>query len=295
LEAKRVSDAAAYIRSLALLRHRNAEWAERAVRDAVSLSSSEALSQHVVEVVASDLPDLLHQLHGRSVQLADGHTAKLATAGAQVEHWVPDWRDRLLAMVGDPSIAVLLLMVGFYGLLFELSNPGLIVPGVAGGVCLLLGLYGMQTLPLSGIGVALVLLGLAFFSAEAFVPSHGALGVGGVVAFTLGALMLVDSDVPGYGVSRPLIAGLALLSLAAVGLMVTFVARQRRRPPVSGAAAMVGLVGEVVEADGQDAWALLQGERWRVRTERALRPGERVRVLLVDGLTLRVAVEEPSP
>ncbi|MCY4753027.1 NfeD family protein [Pelomonas aquatica] len=295
LEAKRVSDAAAYIRSLALLRHRNAEWAERAVRDAVSLSSSEALSQHVVEVVASDLPDLLHQLHGRSVQLADGHTAKLATAGAQVEHWVPDWRDRLLAMVGDPSIAVLLLMVGFYGLLFELSNPGLIVPGVAGGVCLLLGLYGMQTLPLSGIGVALVLLGLAFFSAEAFVPSHGALGVGGVVAFTLGALMLVDSDVPGYGVSRPLIAGLALLSLAAVGLMVTFVARLRRRPPVSGAAAMVGLVGEVVEADGQDAWALLQGERWRVRTERALRPGERVRVLLVDGLTLRVAVEEPSP
>lgn len=126
-------------------------------------------------------------------------------------------------------------------------------------------------------------------------PSHGALGVGGVVAFTLGALMLVDSDVPGYGVSRPLIAGLALLSLAAVGLMVTFVARLRRRPPVSGAAAMVGLVGEVVEADGQDAWALLQGERWRVRTERALRPGERVRVLLVDGLTLRVAVEEPSP
>jgi membrane-bound serine protease (ClpP class) len=295
LEAKRVSDASAYIRSLALLRHRNAEWAERAVRDAVSLSSSEALSQHVVDVVASDLPDLLHQLDGRSVPLADGRTAKLATQGAHIEHWEPDWRDRLLAVVGDPSIAMLLLMVGFYGLLFEFSNPGLIAPGVAGGVCLLLGLYGMQTLPLSGIGVALVLLGLAFFAAEAFVPSHGALGVGGVVAFTFGALMLVDSDVPGFGVSRPLIAGLALLSLACVALMVTFAARLRRRPPASGAATMVGLVGEVVEADGQDAWALLQGERWRVRTERALRPGERVRVLLVDGLTLGVAVEEPSP
>ncbi|MBV8035025.1 MAG: nodulation protein NfeD [Pelomonas sp.] len=295
LEAKRVNDAAAAIRSLALLRHRNAEWAERAVREAMSLSAGEALSQHVVEIVARDLPDLLRQLDGRTVQLADGRTATLATAGGRVERWDPDWRDRLLATVGDPSVAMLLLLVGFYGILFEFSSPGLVAPGVAGAVCLLLALFGMQTLPLSGSGVALLLLGLAFFASEAFVPSHGALGIGGVVAFTFGALMLVDSDAPGTGVSRPLIAALALVSLALVGWLAASAARLRRRPPASGASTMVGLVGEVLEVDGRDAWASLQGERWRVRTERALRPGERVRVLLVDGLTLGVAVEEASP
>jgi membrane-bound serine protease (ClpP class) len=295
LEAKRISDAAAGIRALALLRHRNAEWAERAVREAVSLSSTEALSQHVVDVVASDLPDLLRQLDGRTVRLGDGRSATLATAGASIERWDPDWRDRLLAVVGDPSIAMLLLLVGFYGLVFEFSAPGLVAPGVTGAVCLVLALFGMQALPLSGIGVALLLLGLGFFAAEAFVPSHGALGAGGVAAFTFGALMLVDSDAPGFGVSRPLIAALALVSLAFVGLLATLAARLRGRPPACGASTMVGLAGEVLEADGQDAWAVLQGERWRVRTERALRPGERVRVLRVDGLTLGVAVEGASP
>jgi membrane-bound serine protease (ClpP class) len=265
------------------------------VRDAVSLSSTEALSQHVVDVVASDLPDLLHQLDGRTVQLADGRAVTLATSAARIDRWDPDWRDRLLGMVSDPSIAMLLLLVGFYGLVFEFSSPGLVAPGVAGAVCLLLALFGMQALPLSGIGVALVLLGLAFFASEAFVPSHGALGVGGIVAFAFGALMLVDSDAPGFGVSRPLIAALVLVSMALVGLLATFAARLRGRPPASGVSTMVGLVGEVLETDGQDAWAVLQGERWQVRTERALRPGERVRVLRVDGLTLGVAVEAASP
>ena len=291
LEAKRVNDAAAGIRSLALLRHRNADWAEHAVRDAASLSSTEALSQHVVDVVARDVPDLLRQLDGRAVQLADGRTVTLATAGARLEHWDPDWRDRLLAWIGDPSLALMLLLVGFYGLLFEFSSPGLIAPGVVGTVCLLLGLFGMQTLPVSAAGVALILLGLGFFTSEAFVPSHGALGLGGVVAFTLGALMLIDSDAPGFGVSRPLIAALAVVSFAFVCVLATFAARIRRRPPASGVSGMVGLIGEVVEASGQDGWALVQGEHWRVHGERALRPGERVRVQRVDDLTLAVAAE----
>ncbi|MBV8124427.1 MAG: nodulation protein NfeD [Burkholderiaceae bacterium] len=294
LEAKRINDAAAAIRSLALLRHRNADWAERAVRDAVSLSAAEALPQHVVDILASDLPDLLRQLDGRAVPLSDGRTVTLATAGARVERWDPDWRDRLLAVVGDPSIAMLLLLIGFYGLVFEFSSPGLVAPGVAGLVCLLLALFGLQALPLNGAGLALVLLGLACFAGEAFAPSHGALGVGGIAAFTFGALMLIDSDTPGVGVSRPLIAVLALTSLALVGWLGTLTTRLRGRPPASGASTMVGLVGEVLEADGQEAWALLQGERWRVRTGRALRPGERVRVLTVDGLTLGVAVEDTS-
>jgi membrane-bound serine protease (ClpP class) len=291
MEAKRISDAAASIRSLALLRHRNADWAERAVRDAASLSSTEALSQHVVDVVASDVPNLLRQLDRRTLQLADGRSATLALAGARVEAWDPDWRDRLLATVGDPSLALLLLLVGFYGLLFEFASPGLVVPGVVGAVCLLLGLFGLQALPVNGIGVALILLGLGFFAAEAWVPSHGALGVGGVVAFTFGAVMLIDSDAPAFGVSRPLIAALALFSLAFVATLATLAARIRRRPPASGATTMVGLIGNVIEASGQDGWALVQGEHWRVQGEQALRPGERVRVQRVDALTLEVTVE----
>ena len=294
LEAKRISDAAASIRSLALLRHRNAEWAERAVREAASLSSSEALSQHVVEIVAGDVPDLLRQLDHRAVQLADGRTATLAVAGARVDAWDPTWRDRTLAVLGDPSLALLLMLVGFYGLLFEFSSPGLVAPGVMGAVCLLLGLFGLQTLPINGAGVALVLLGLAFFASEAFVPSHGALGIGGVVAFVLGALMMVDSDTPGFGVSRPLIAALALVSLAFVCALAVLAARVRRRRPVSGASTLLGVVGEVVEADGPDGWALLQGEHWRVRAGRALHPGERVRVDRVDVLTLEVSAEGAS-
>jgi len=291
LEAKRINDAAAGIRSLALVRHRNADWAERAVRDAASLSSTEALSQHVVDLVARDVPDLLRQLDGRAVQLADGRSMTLATAGARIERWEPDWRDRLLAFIGDPSLALMLLLVGFYGLLFEFSSPGLIAPGVVGTVCLLLGLFGLQTLPVSGAGIALVLLGLGFFTSEAFVPSHGALGLGGVAAFTLGALMLVDTDEPGFGVSRVLIAALASASLAFVVVLAAFTTRIRRRVPVSGVSLMVGSVGEVIEADGRDGWALVQGEHWRVHGERALRAGERVRVQRVDDLTLAVAVE----
>ena len=295
MEAKRISDAAAAIRSLALLRHRNADWAERAVREAASLSSSEALSQQVVDVVANDVADLLRQLDRRTVHLGNGRTVTLALAGARVDAWDPDWRDRVLGVVGDPSLALLLLLIGFYGLLFEFSSPGLVAPGVVGAVCLLLGLFGLQTLPIDGTGVALILLGLAFFAAEAFVPSHGALGIGGVVAFTFGALMMVDSDAPGLGVSRPLIAALALVSLVLVCALATFAARVRRRPPVSGAAAMVGIVGEVVEATGQDGWALLQGEHWRVRADRTLRPGERVCVRRVDLLTLEVSAEGALP
>ena len=291
LEAKRVNDAAAGIRSLALLRHRNADWAERAVRDAASLSSTEALSQHVVDLVARDVPDLLRQLDGRAVQLGDGRSVTLLTAGARLERWDPDWRDRLLAWVGDPSLALMLLLVGFYGLLFEFSSPGLVAPGVVGTVCLLLGLFGLQTLPVSGAGIALILLGLGFFTSEAFVPSHGALGLGGVVAFTLGALMLLDSDALGFGVSRVLIAALAAVSLAFLGVLAALAARIRKRAPVSGVSAMVGMTGEVVEANGRDGWALVQGEHWRVRAEQPLRAGERVQVRRVDELTLGVAVE----
>ncbi|MEP6873079.1 MAG: nodulation protein NfeD [Burkholderiales bacterium] len=289
MQAKRVSDAAAYIRSLALLRGRNAEWAERAVREAVSLPSGEALTQKVVDVVATDVPDLLHQLNGRVVHagVGSGSTA-LVTAGAPIEPFDPDWRGLLLGAIGDPSLALMLIMVGFYGLLFEFSNPGLVLPGVVGAVCLLLGLFGLQTLPVNYAGLALVLLGLSFFVSEAFVPSYGTLGTGGVVAFTLGAVMLIDSDAPGFGVPRSLIYVLALISLVFVLGLAALATRTRRRVVVSGAPTLVGLIAEVVEAAGPEGWAQVQGERWQVRGTQALHPGERVRVKSVDGLTLEV-------
>jgi len=289
MEAKRVSDAAAYIRALALLRGRNAEWAERAVRQAVSLPAGEALAQKVVDVVAADVPALLRQLDGRSVRAGAANAPlTLATAGAAVESFDPDWRDRLLAVIGEPSLALMLMMVGFYGLLFEFSNPGMVLPGVIGAVCLLLGLFGLQTLPVNYAGLALVLLGLSFFVAEAFMPSYGSLGLGGVVAFTLGAVMLVDSDAPGFGVPRPLIYGLALVSFGVVLALAALAARTRRRTVVSGAATLVGALGEVIEASGPEGWARVRGEQWRVHGALALHPGERVRVTRVDGLTLEV-------
>ncbi|HEX7972124.1 MAG TPA: nodulation protein NfeD, partial [Thiobacillus sp.] len=188
---KAVHDAAAYIRSLAELRGRNADWAERAVREAVSLSASEALALNVIDLVAVDLGDLLRQLHGRAVKV-DNRTLTLDTRAATIERVMPDWRNRLLAVIGDPSIAYILMLLGIYGLIYEFANPGMLLPGVAGGICLLLGLFALQVMSISYAGLALMLLGIVLMISEAFVPSFGALGLGGVTAFVIGSVMLID-------------------------------------------------------------------------------------------------------
>ncbi|MDE2370466.1 MAG: nodulation protein NfeD [Burkholderiales bacterium] len=289
LEAKRINDASAYIRGLAQLRGRDAAWAERAVREAVSLPAADALKQGAIDLVADDLDDLLRQLNGRVVTVAGGAHVTLATAGARVTPIESDWRIRLLSVVSDPSLVLLLLMVGFYGLLFEFMNPGFVLPGVAGAIAIVLALWGLQMLPISYAGLAMVLLGIAFFTAEAFVPSYGALGIGGVVAFSLGALMLFGPLGPGLGVPPGLVAGAALCSLAFVLALATMAARARRRPVVSGAQRLVGRVGAIVEFADQRGWALVEGEHWQVRCGTALAPGQAVRVTRVDGLTLEVA------
>lgn len=190
---KQVNDAAAYIRGLAQLRGRNVEWAERAVREAVSLAAHEAAAQKVIDLQARDLPDLLRQLDGRSLRVGE-RALTLATAGATVERQAPDWRARLLAVLTDPSVALILMMIGIYGLIFELANPGMALPGVLGGICLLLGLYALQMLPVNYAGLALIALGLAFMVGEAFVASFGVLGIGGIVSFVVGALILIDTE-----------------------------------------------------------------------------------------------------
>ncbi len=295
--AKRVNDAAAYLRGLAQLRGRNAAWAEKAVRDSVSLSAGDALAQHVVDVVAIDVPDLLRQLDGRTLKVggSDTRSVTLATAGVVPRAIEPDWRERLLGVISDPSLVLILMMLGIYGLLFEFLNPGFVAPGVIGGVCLLLALWGLQMLPINYAGLGLILLGIAFLVAEAFVPSYGVLGIGGIAAFGLGALLLIDSDIPGYGVPRSLIVMLMLVSAAFILGVAGMAAKARRRPVVSGAPRMLGICGEILEFDRGDGWASIEGEQWKVRSTLPLHPGERVRVDRVDGLTLEVSPLGRSP
>ena len=291
LAAKRVNDASAYIRSLAQLRGRNAEWAEQAVRGSVSLSATDALALKVIDVVAGDLADLLRQLDGRMLHLGDaqGTSVTLATGAAAVVAIEPDWRGRLLGVISDPSLALILMLVGIYGLLFEFMNPGFVAPGVIGGVCLLLALWGLQMLPINFAGLALILLGIAFFVAEAFVPSFGALGLGGVAAFAFGALLLIDGDAPGFEIPMAVVGTLTLVSAGVVAGIVGMALRARRRPLVSGAPTMVGVPARILEADGDSAWASVDGERWQVRCAVPLQPGQQVLVTRVDGLTLEVS------
>lgn len=277
MTAKRVADAAAYIRSLAQLRGRNAEWADKAVRESVSLSASEALQLKVVDVVASNVPDLLRQLDGRQLSAA-GAMVRLATRDAPVISIEADWRVRLLSVITDPSIALILMLVGIYGLLFEFASPGFVLPGVVGGICLLLGLFALQMLPINYAGLGLLLLGIGFLIAEAFLPSFGTLGLGGIVAFAAGAILLIDNDSAAFGIPRSLIAMLTVVSAAFVLVVAGMAAKARRRPVVSGTNTLINETGEVVEFADGEGWALLQGEHWRVRAAQALKAGDKVRV-----------------
>lgn len=293
MAAKQVHDASAFIRGLAQQRGRNAKWAERAVREAVSLTASEALQQKVIDLVAADRDDLLRQLDGRRVQV-HGAEHTLATRGAAVELLLPDWRQRLLSVIANPSFALILLMLGIYGLIFEFSSPGFGVPGTVGAICLLLALFALQLLPVNYAGLALLLLGLALIGAELLTPSFGVLGVGGAVAFVAGALLLFDSDVPGFGVPLTLILGLAASSVAVVGLAGGMALRARRRPVVSGREQLIGAQGVVLSV-GDGHWAEVHGERWHVSSEQPLHAGQRVRVLAMQGLTLQVRPETDNP
>ena len=287
MEAKRVSDAAAYIRALALLRGRNAEWAERAVRESVSLSADEALAQHVIDLTARDVPELVTKLNGRKLVTAAGERV-LATSGAATTTMAPDWRTRFLAIITDPSVALLLLMAGIYGLFFEFWNPGLALPGVLGAICLLLGLFALQMLPVNYAGLGLVLLGIGFIVAETFLPAYGSLGVGGIVAFAIGAVMLIDTDVPGFGVPYWLIAALA----AVTALFVFFVAgaalKARRRPIVTGHEQLIGSIGVALDDMESEGWARIHSEQWRVKSPVPLKRGQRVRVTSRSDLLLSV-------
>lgn len=288
-EAKATNDAVAYIRALAELRQRNAGWAERAVRESVSLPAHEAVAQRVVDLLVDGTAALLAQADGRVVRLGAGDVT-LRTTGASLHHVEPDWRTRLLGVITNPNIALLLMMIGVYGLLFEFMNPGAAVPGVLGAISLLLGLYALSALPLGHAGIALLVLGVGLIVAEAFAPSFGILGIGGVVAMVIGAGLLVDTEGAGFAPSLPFVAALGLAGLAVTLLTVRLALRARHRPRLSGADGLPGAPATVLDWDAGQGHVHLAGERWRARGPSGLLRGQQVVVRAVEGLVVEVGM-----
>ena len=284
---KLINDAVAYIRSLAELNGRNAEWAAEAVRTAVSLPASEALKLHVIDIIADDVPDLLRKVDGRTVTVA-GKVQHLATASLEIVSAVPDWRTQLLAIITNPNVAFILLLIGIYGLIFEMANPGVVAPGLIGGISLLVALFAINLLPVNYAGAALVLLGIGLMVAEAFIGSFGVIGVAGIVAFAIGAIMMFPSGAPGLGLSLSVVVAATTVTGCFFLLMLSMLLRSRRRPVVTGREALIAAVGEAVTWQDDEGRVRIKGEIWRARAARPLQPGTRIRVIDRDGLVLTV-------
>lgn len=287
MERKVLNDAVAYIRSLAELHGRNAEFAEAAVREARTLTASQALEQGVIEILAADLEGVLAQADGRSVKVLEAEH-EMATAGVAVVVIEPDWRSRLLSVITEPSVAYLLLLIGLYGLVFEGYSPGAIVPGVVGAISLLLALYALQVLPVNYVGVLLIVLGVALMATELMMPSFGALGIGGLVALVAGSLLLFDTEVPGFGVPGRLILGVGMASGLAFLAVLYLALRARHRPVTTGVHEMIGQVAEAVSDFDERGRVRVRGEIWQARSARPVGKGQAVRVVGIDGLVLRV-------
>ena len=287
MNRKAVNDAIAYIRSLAELRGRNVEWAEIAVREGESLSAEAALETGVIDVMADDIPGLLKAINGRTVTTEFGEVT-LATESLIVEKRTPDWRTELLSVITNPSIAYLLLLVGIYGLIFEGYNPGAIVPGVVGAICLLLAAYALQLLPVNYAGLGLIALGVVLMIAELFAPSFGALGIGGIIAFVIGSVILIDTDVPGFRISLSLIFSMAIAGAVLVFAILAVAIKARRAPVVTGREELIGGVGEARSDIAEHGSVWVHSELWNARSATPLKAGDKVRIIDIDGLTLVV-------
>jgi membrane-bound serine protease (ClpP class) len=291
MDRKAINDAVAYIRSIAEMRGRDPSFAEESVTKAASITASEALQRGVIDLIAADLPELIASLDGREVTLPTGRVA-LATRGIAIERVEMDWRTSLLAVLTNPLVAYGLLIVGIYGLLFEGYNPGALVPGVVGGVCLLLGLYALQVLSVNFAGLALVVLGIAMMAAEFFVPSFGVLGFGGIAAFVIGSIVLMDTDAPGVMVSRGLVGGIATVAGAAMLGTIAMAMRSRRKPVITGHEQLVGGIAEALADFSGQGHVRIFGETWNAVSAAPVTAGQRLRIDRIDGLTLYVSPAE---
>ena len=294
--AKVTNDAVAYVRGLAALHGHNADWAETAVREAASLSYDAALAQHVIDLVAADVPDLLAKANDREVTV-QGRQVRLATAGVEIVNVTPDARDRLLGLLTDPSVVYLLLLGGLFAVAFEATHPGIYAPGVIGMICLLIGGYGLNLLPVDYAGLALVLLGIGLMVAETFIPAFGSFILGGATSFAVGSVMMFNG--PGQALSPALVAGATLAGLALFGVVLRLLVRARRRPVVTGTAALIGRTGKATAWNGSGGEVLVQGERWRSRAAAPslagpLRVGQAIRVVGREGLTLLVEPQQDT-
>jgi membrane-bound serine protease (ClpP class) len=290
LERKAINDAVAYLRSLAELRGRNADWAEDAVREGASLSANEALKRGVIDLVADDLPALLAALEGRTVRMPAGPVT-LRTAGLLMRTVEQDWRTRLLSLITNPNVAYLLMLIGIYGLLLEGYNPGAVLPGVVGAISLLLALFAFQVLSVNYAGLALIALGVLLIIAESFAPSFGTLGLGGIVSFVIGSVMLLDDEVPGFGIAWQLIGAMGLAGSLLLLAIVSFAVRARRRPIVSGGEALLTERAEAIESFETKGLVRIHGELWNATSRTPVRQGQRLRIVSRDGLTLVVEPE----
>lgn len=288
MERKVLNDAIAYIRGLAERHGRNADWAEDAVVNASTLTATEALEMNVIEFIAEDRGDLLAQLNGHEVKV-DSEIVALDTSSVIVEEYEPDWRIKILSVIANPEIVLLLGMIGIYGLIYEASNPGAILPGVVGIICLLLAAYALQVLPVNYAGLALIIVGIALMTAEAFAPSFGALGLGGIAAFIFGAIMMFDSGVPGFGISVTFVVTLAVVAALFLIWLMTFIIRLRKRGAVSGAESIIGGIGTAINDFTGDGKIWLEGESWAAHSDEPVSKGQEVIVKAMDGLVLQIA------
>jgi len=286
------NDAAAFIRTVALKRGRNADWAEKAVREAVAITERDALKLKVIDLIASSVPDLLEKVDGRTIELPKGPVT-LATKGAPVRPIEIGFRDRFLNVITDPNIAYVLMMLGMLGLFFELSNPGVTLPGVIGGICLILAFFAFQSLPINYAGLLLILFGIVLLIAEIKIVSHGVLAIGGMISMALGSLMLYDAPEVGFRVSWWIIGSMVLGTAGLFLFAVTAGVRALGRPALTGAEGLVGRTATVRERLGPEGQVFVSGEIWRAIAEgEAFEPGAQVRIVAVDGLTLKVAKAE---
>jgi membrane-bound serine protease (ClpP class) len=284
---KVVNDAVAYIRGLAELRGRNAEWAEEAVRMGASLSASEALEKNVIDAMAEDVDELLAKLDGQKIKIRDAEIT-LDTGDWTVETVEPDWRSKLLAVITNPNVAYILMLLGIYGLFFELYNPGALVPGIVGAISLVLALYAFHVLPVNYAGVALILIGVALIVTELFLPSFGVIGIGGVAAFVIGSIILMDTDVEGFTVSMPLVITVGVAAAALFSATVLLAVRQRERPIVSGREEMIGATAEALGSFSESGQVRAHGEIWSARVSEPVVRGQSLRIKNIDGLILEV-------
>jgi membrane-bound serine protease (ClpP class) len=284
---KIVNDAVAYIKSLATLNNRNADWAADAVRSAVSVPATDALSLHVIDVIANDVPDLLRQIDGKTVTV-NGKPVVLATAGLSVVDVPQDWRTELLGIVTNPDVAFILMLVGVYGIILEFFNPGAVAPGLIGTISLLVALYALAFIPINYAGAALVVVGIGLMIAEVHIGAFGALGIGGIAAFVIGALLMFPARASGFAPSAAIVIGAAIASAGLILVALGALLRSRLRPVVTGGEALIGAEGEAVSWDGQEGRVRVAGEIWRARADTPLAAGTPIKVVKRDGLVLRV-------